>query len=205
MEIVFWLISGRPRLNLGRAPAAPFSFRLGLGHVRSAKTQSQQVLPRRSSIVLSSHILSTHTHITQTHDTAAMLHCGFDGGTRNSAAAYLDARARLKHLVFHGGGVHTSSVPFVRTALQMLDATVQRLHARGLVYCSLANARVRTRLRLVCALCVPPASDALALLRACPTQTHPHTPRHTPNRKARARRRSGTPSWTRWWTAASSS
>jgi hypothetical protein len=73
-----------------------------------------------------------------------MLYGGFDGGTRNSAAAYLDdAKGRLKNLSFSGGGVHTSNVPFVRTALQLLDATVERLHARNLTYCSLANARVR--------------------------------------------------------------
>ncbi len=72
-----------------------------------------------------------------------MMYGGFDGGTRNSAAAYLDTRGRLKNLSFQGGGVHVSNVPFVRTALQMLDATVQRLHAKGLTYCSLANARVR--------------------------------------------------------------
>ncbi len=72
-----------------------------------------------------------------------VLYGGFDGGTRNSAAAYLDEKGRLKNLSWRGGGVHVSNVPFVRTALQLKDATVQKLHAKGLIYCSLANARVR--------------------------------------------------------------
>lgn len=81
----------------------------------------------------------------------AQIFGGFDIGTRNSAAAFLDAKARLKHLSFIGGGVHTSNLPFVRTALQMYDATVKRLHDAGLTYCSLANARVRLARRV----CVP--------------------------------------------------
>ena len=44
----------------------------------------------------------------------AQIFSGVDIGTRNSAAAFLDAKARLKHLSFIGGGVHTSNLPFVR-------------------------------------------------------------------------------------------
>ena len=70
---------------------------------------------------------------------------GFDIGTRNSAACCIDGKGKLKNLSFQGGGVHTSNLPFVRTAVQMLDATVKQLHDAGLTYCSLANAKVRPR------------------------------------------------------------
>lgn len=79
---------------------------------------------------------------------AISLFGGFDIGTRNSAACCIDGKGKLKNLSFQGGGVHTSNLPFVRTAVQMLDATVKQLHDAGLTYCSLANAKVRARLGL---------------------------------------------------------
>lgn len=119
---------------------------------------------------------------------------GFDIGTRNSAAAYIDGKGRLKHLSFQGGGVHTSNLPFVRTAVQMLDATVKQLHDDGLIYCSLANAKAKVRPRGFVRSLARPLRPLLLAARPHDPHTHEHTP--SPSNRRASTARSGTGSST---------